>query len=177
MLLRLRHDSLVGRDHEEGDVDARRSREHVADKPLVPWDASDARLDLVAERQRGEAQVDRDPAALLLLPSVGVDSGEGLYERRLAVVDVAGGADYEAADGTGVGGVEAHARRSQKSRAERAPVSPKWWRKKRATRRRWAEPCFASSQGNSSLSAVSAYWSRLASSNAASVCSSRVSRK
>ena len=47
------------------------------------------------ERQVGEAQVDRHAPPLLLGQAVGVDAGERVDERRLAVVDVAGGADYE----------------------------------------------------------------------------------
>ena len=43
--------------------------------------------------QVGEAEVDGDAAALLFLEAVGVDAGEGLDQRGLAVVDVAGGAD------------------------------------------------------------------------------------
>ena len=42
-----------------------------------------------------EAEVDRDAALLLFLEPVGVLSGERLDEARLAVVDVAGGADDE----------------------------------------------------------------------------------
>ena len=37
----------------------------------------------------GEAEVDGDPALLLLLQAVGVDAGQGLDQRGLAVVDVA----------------------------------------------------------------------------------------
>src|SRR5207302_7315099 len=135
---------------EQRDIAARRAREHVADEPLVSRDVHDAGLNVLAQGERREAQVDRDSPTLLLLPPVGVDAGEGLHERRLAVVDVTGGADYEAADGTGAGGVRGgdHARRSQKSRAERAPASPKWCRTKRATRRRWAAACGASSRGS-----------------------------
>ena len=62
-----------------------------------------ARLNFVTQRERSEAKVDGDPPALLLLPAIGVDPGEGLHERRLAVVDVTGRADYEAADGTRAG--------------------------------------------------------------------------
>src|SRR2546422_6355799 len=119
----------------------------------------EARLDRVAERQRREAQVDSDAAALLLLPAVGVDAGQGLDQGRLAVVDVPGGADYEAADGRG--GV-AHAWRSQKSSAERTPVSSRWCRTNRARRRRCAAACGASSAGSAARGAFSATKSRYA---------------
>ncbi len=128
MLLGLRHDSLVGRDHEQGDVDSGRAGEHVAHEAFMPGDVDQTRLDRVTQGERREPQVDRDAAALLLLPTVGVDTGEGLHQGRLAVVDVTGGADYEAAEGTGVrvAGGGTHARRSQKSRAESEPASLRW---------------------------------------------------
>src|SRR5207244_762496 len=86
-----------------GDVDARRTCEHVADESLVSRDVHDAGLDLVIEGEWREAQIDGDASTLLLLPPVGVDAGEGLHERRLPVVDVTGGADDEAAAGAQVG--------------------------------------------------------------------------
>ena len=45
----------------------------------------------------GEAELDGDPALLLLLEPVGVDAGQRPDERGLAVVDVAGGADDQVA--------------------------------------------------------------------------------
>src|SRR2546421_10346906 len=82
-------------------------------------------LDRVAQRERRESQVDRDAPPLLLLPTVGIDAGEGFHQGRLAVVDETGGPDYEAAEGIGMRGAGGgtHARRSQKSRAEREPAS------------------------------------------------------
>ncbi len=50
-----------------------------------------------AEVQVGEAEIDGDPALLLLLQPVGVGAGEGAHERALPVVDVARGADDEGA--------------------------------------------------------------------------------
>src|SRR2546422_7598749 len=127
----------------------------------------------VGERQGCEPQVDRDAAPLLLLPAVGVDPGQRLDERCLAVVDVPGRADYEAADGAGAGagagialgggrGV-CHAWRSQKSRAGRVLASPKWWRTKRARRRRCAAACGgggARSGGAGSVTATRSRWGR-----------------
>ena len=103
VLFGLGHDPFVGRDHEQRDVDARRAGEHVAHEALVARHVHHARLNFVTQRERSEAKVDGDPPALLLLPAIGVDPGEGLHERRLAVVDVTGRADYEAADGTRAG--------------------------------------------------------------------------
>ena len=67
----------------------------------------DAGLDAVCEWKWSEPEVDCDAAPLLFFPSIGVDPGERLHERGLAVVDVPRRADYEPA--------VAHARRSQMS--------------------------------------------------------------
>src|SRR2546430_17709471 len=105
-------------------------------------------MHLVGEQQWREPQVDRDTASLLLLPAVGVDPGERLDERRLAVVDVPGGADYEAADGAGAGagagggagaevaagGGDDHPGRCQKSRGGGVVGFPERWPSKRAAR-------------------------------------------
>jgi hypothetical protein len=40
----------------------------------------------------GEAEVDGDAAAFFFFESIGVDSGEGSYQRSLTVIDVSGGA-------------------------------------------------------------------------------------
>jgi hypothetical protein len=40
-----------------------------------------------------EAQVNGDTTPLLFLQAVGIDAGEGLYERGFSVIDVSGGAD------------------------------------------------------------------------------------
>src|SRR5207245_5397137 len=146
--------------------------QHVLDERLVARDVHDARLHGVGEWQGREPQVDRDAAPLLLLPAVGVDPGQRLDERCLAVVDVPGRADYEAADGAG-GGAGAgvargggrgvcHAWRSQKSRAGRVLASPKWWRTKRARRRRCAAACGGASAGSGASGSFRATRSRWA---------------
>ena len=95
MFAGLRHDAVVGRDDEQGEVDAGRPGEHVLDEPLVPRHVHDAQRRRVAEVEVGEPDVDGDAAGLLFGQAVAVDAGEGLDERRLAVVDVAGGAQYD----------------------------------------------------------------------------------
>ena len=47
----------------------------------------------LAELERREAELGRDPALLLDRQAIGVDAGQRLHQRRLAVVDVTGGAD------------------------------------------------------------------------------------
>ena len=51
----------------------------------------------LAQVERGEAEVDGDPALLLGGEAVGVDAGQGADQRRLAVVDVPGGAEDQVA--------------------------------------------------------------------------------
>ena len=62
-------------------------------KSLVPGHVDDADRLAARQRQPGEAEVDRHPARLLLGQPVGIDARQRSDESRLAVVDVAGGAD------------------------------------------------------------------------------------
>ena len=48
---------------------------------------------VVADRGVREAQLDGDAARFLFLEAIGIDAGQRLDERALAVIDVAGGAD------------------------------------------------------------------------------------
>ena len=89
VLLGLRLPALVG-GHDEHD-ERRRSDagQHVADEPLVAGHVDEP--DLASARQFAPrvAEVDREAAALLLGPPIGVHAGEPHDQRRLAVVDVA----------------------------------------------------------------------------------------
>jgi hypothetical protein len=91
VLLGLRLPSLVGRHHEQDQPHGADAGEHVADEPLVAGDVDEADLAAGGEHAPREAQVDGEPAALLLVPPVGVHAGESQDQRGLAVVDVAGG--------------------------------------------------------------------------------------
>ncbi len=93
MLLALRLPSFRRRDDEEARIDRTDSREHVLDEADVAGHVHER--DVRAGRQRGprEAEVDREPAPLLLLESVWVGAGQREDERGLAVVDVAGSRD------------------------------------------------------------------------------------
>ena len=95
VLLGLRHDAFIGSDDEQRDVDAGRAGEHVLDESFVAGDIDDAGLNPVREWERGKPEIDRDAAAFFLFPAIGVDTGEGFHQRRLPVIDVARGADYE----------------------------------------------------------------------------------
>src|SRR5437762_1908605 len=99
-----RNRSAAGRSTRSTATRPRAPRSSSSPSP-VSADTATAR----SQRQRREPQVDRDAATLLLLPAVGVDPGEGFHQGGLAVVDVPRGADYEAAEGIGVGVGGTHA--------------------------------------------------------------------
>ncbi len=96
VLARLRHDGVVGGDDEEGEIDAGGAGEHVLDEAFVAGHVHDAEVE-GRQVEVGEADVDGDAAGLLFGEAVAVDAGEGLDERGLAVVDVAGGAEDQVA--------------------------------------------------------------------------------
>jgi hypothetical protein len=89
VLAGLEVDRLVGRDDQEDDVDRRRARDHVLDEPLVAGDVDDADPLAVLEEKGAKPEIDRHLALFFLGQAVGVDAGEPLDERGLAVVDVA----------------------------------------------------------------------------------------
>ncbi len=74
-------------------VDATDAGEHVAQEPHVTGHVDEAELLTGRQRHVREAEIDRQPAALLLLEAVGVGAGQREHERRLAVVDVTGRRD------------------------------------------------------------------------------------
>ena len=95
MLVGLRAGALGRVDDEEEEVDPRRAGDHGPHEPLVPGDVDERQHAAVRELERRVAEVDRDPARPLLGQPVGVLAGERADERRLAVVDVTGGADRQ----------------------------------------------------------------------------------
>jgi len=89
----LGHDALI-RGHDEHDrVDTADAGEHVADEVLMARHVDDAHVRAAGKREPGEAQVDGHPALAFFAQAVGVDAGERVNERGLAVVDVAGRSD------------------------------------------------------------------------------------
>ena len=93
VLAGLRPDPLVGGDDEQQEADAAEAGERVVQEALVPGNVDEAELQAALALEVGEAEVEGDAAPLLLGEPVAVDAGEGLDQRGLAVVDVAGGAD------------------------------------------------------------------------------------
>ena len=111
-------DAFVRRDDEHHQANAAESGERVVHEALVPRHVDEADLQVVLDAVR-EAQIDGDSTRLLFLPAVAVDAGERRDERRLTVIDVAGGADDE----TALGGVEwGHG--GQESSATDGPLLP-----------------------------------------------------
>ncbi|MDA1118323.1 MAG: hypothetical protein O2979_10050 [Proteobacteria bacterium] len=93
MLARLRHRAVVGRHHQQREVDAAHARRHVAHEALVARNVDERDRIAALERQVGETQIDGHAAALFLRQAVGVLAGECAHQGSLAVVDVAGGGD------------------------------------------------------------------------------------
>ena len=119
MLARLRHDAVVGRHDQQDEIDAARPGQHVVDELLVAGHVDEAEHRAIRRRQIGEAEVDGDAARLFFLEAIGVDSGERVHQRSLAVIDVACSADDH---GVGSGrGVAARRSASAISSADKAP--------------------------------------------------------
>ena len=95
MLVRLRARALGRVDHEQEEVDPARPGDHVADEPLVARDVDQREPRPVGQFERRVAEVDRDPALLLLGQPVRVLPGQRPDEPGLAVVDVTSGADRQ----------------------------------------------------------------------------------
>jgi len=98
VLARLRHDPFVRGDHEEDQLDPGCPRDHRVDESPMPRHVHDGGGEVVAQAPRRKSELDADPAALLLRQAIGVDAGQRLHERGLAVIDVPRGADDEGPD-------------------------------------------------------------------------------
>ena len=96
VLARLGHHAVVGGDRHQVQVDAASRRRPSCARSArgrgrrSPTDARPEGSD-----HAGVAELDRDSPRPLLGQAVGVDAGEGADQRRLAVVDVPGGAERE----------------------------------------------------------------------------------
>src|SRR5437667_5400128 len=95
MLPRLRLDGFIGSHYQQYKVDPRRAGQHIAEESFVARHIQKAESHSTFFQKR-KAEIDRDPAALFFFESVRVRAGEGLDERRLAMIDVTGRADDDA---------------------------------------------------------------------------------
>src|SRR3990172_7391879 len=91
MFFGLRHPALVGGHHQQGHVDGFDAGQHVLHESFVARNVDEGNLDTAGEGRPGESDVDAQAASLLLLPPVGIATGEGLDQGLLSVVDVTGG--------------------------------------------------------------------------------------
>ena len=114
---RLGHHAVVGGDDQQEEVDAGRAGDHGPDEALVARHVDHAQPGPGRQLQLGVAELDGDAALPLLAQAVGVLAGEARDERRLAVVDVAGGAEGERR-AVGHGGL--------RRRAMRAAAASSW---------------------------------------------------
>jgi hypothetical protein len=87
--------ALAGVDDEQEEVDPGRARHHRPHEALVAGHVDDREPSPISELERRVAEVDRDPARLLLREPVGVLSGQRAHEPRLPVVNVAGRSDRQ----------------------------------------------------------------------------------
>ena len=85
----LRLDALGRRHDEQRRIDAGGAGQHVVHEALMTGHVDEAELAAVAEVAVGVAQVDGDAARLLLLEAIGIDAGQRLHQRGLAVIDMA----------------------------------------------------------------------------------------
>ena len=124
VLLGLRLPAFGGRHHEQAGIDRADPGQHVLEEAHVAGHVDER--DASAGRQRGvgEAEVDGEPAPLLLVEAVGVGAGQRQDERRLAVVDVAGGGD------------DVHSVLPASACGQRAGALRRWWSSPGSTVRR-----------------------------------------
>src|SRR6266566_2322720 len=95
MLSRLRLDGFIGSHYQQYKIDPCRAGQHIADKSFVARHIHKTEPDF-AFFEKGKAEIDRDPAALFFFEPVRVRAGEGLDERRFAMIDVPCRADDDA---------------------------------------------------------------------------------
>jgi hypothetical protein len=123
VLARLRLHALVGGHHQKRRVETAEPGERVVQEPFVTGDVDEGDPGVAVIEVR-EAEIDGDPARLLLGPAIAVDAGERPNQAGLAVVDVAGRADQEAAQAmpSGRRGLPARSARSSRRRRRRRSV-------------------------------------------------------
>src|SRR5581483_3789357 len=81
------------RHDQQGGVDAGGAGQHVVHEALVARHVDETQLPAIAQVAVGIAEIDGDAARLLFLQAVGIDAGQRLHQRGLAVVDMACRAD------------------------------------------------------------------------------------
>ena len=93
MLAGLRHDPVIGRDHQHRVVDPARPGHHRVHEALVTRHVDESQYLAAWERRVRVAELDRYAARLFLLEAIRIDAGERAHHAGLAVVDVSRGTD------------------------------------------------------------------------------------
>ena len=97
MFASLRLDRLVRSYYQQDKIDSTNSSQHVAHKSLMARNINKSQPQLLAGRgdqfQMSEPQVNGDAPPLLFFQAVGVNPGQRLHQRGLAMVNVAGSAN------------------------------------------------------------------------------------
>ena len=99
VLSSLRHDPIVGGHHEENEVDSGRTRHHILDQTLVAGDIDDADPLPPLEYEWCKAEIDGEPAGLLLWQSVWIQTRQAFDQLGFSMVNVPGSADDYIDDG------------------------------------------------------------------------------
>ena len=94
MFARLRHHAFIRRDNQGDHVNSMRARQHVLDETFMARHVDKANAHF-AEVEIGKANVDRYAAPFFFWQTIGIDSGQGAHQRRLAVIDMPGRADND----------------------------------------------------------------------------------
>ena len=95
VLVRLRSRPLAGVDDQQEEVDPAGAGDHGPHEALVTGHVDHRESAAARQVERRVPELDRDAAPAFLGKPVGVGSGQGLDERRLAVVDVTRGAERQ----------------------------------------------------------------------------------
>src|SRR5689334_5545722 len=93
MLVGLRARAIIGGDDEQRGIDLAGADQHVADELVVTGDVDEVDRLAAVDVEMRVAHVDRHATPSLLGEAIRVDAGQGMQQRRLAVIDVAGRAD------------------------------------------------------------------------------------
>src|SRR4030065_2083276 len=94
MLTTLRHDPLVSSDDKKNKVYPACACKHIFDKSFMPRDIYNSNSKPIRIIEVCKTKVDRDAPLFLLLQSVRVYAGQGLYKGTLAVINMSCGSEY-----------------------------------------------------------------------------------
>jgi hypothetical protein len=89
MLIGLLFDRIVGGYDQHDQIHASRTGQHLANKFLMPWYVDDSQTK-GRKIEVSIAQLDRNSPFSFFWETVGIHAGQGLDQRSLAVVDMAG---------------------------------------------------------------------------------------